>query len=143
MKTVEWKTEYEIGISEIDSQHKRLVEILNTLVGTKDESKIKNILCDLIEYTIYHFTCEEDLMWRMNFPLDNEQEHGDHIAEHDKFRLELRRFLKAKPSDILIRALHNFLSKWLVDHILDRDARLKTLVPEPYTGSLVMEFLNN
>jgi hemerythrin len=139
MKTVEWKIEYEIGISEIDSQHKRLVEILNSLVETKDESKIKNILCDLIEYTIYHFTCEEDLMWHMQFPLNNEQEHGDHIAEHDKFRLELRRFLKAKPSDILVRALHNFLSKWLVEHILSRDAKLKTLVNEPYQESFIMD----
>ena len=65
-KFVEWSNELSVGIEEIDSQHKVLVDLLNevheaiqrgrTLEATRD------IIARLDEYARVHFAVEESLM---------------------------------------------------------------------------------
>jgi len=48
MKEIEWKRYYELGIKEIDEQHKRLIGILNEMIRAKNESKTDEIFGKII-----------------------------------------------------------------------------------------------
>ena len=67
----EWNEIYELGIPEIDLQHKKLISISNELydVATKGDVNLKitmsKILKNLTDYTVYHFTSEEEFMKNM------------------------------------------------------------------------------
>ena len=64
-----WKMEFELGISSIDDQHKRLLEIgnrINELLINHEEDddnydEIFTVIEELKDYTVYHFNTEEEL----------------------------------------------------------------------------------
>ena len=60
-----WNSEYSVGIDQIDKQHQKLVLLINTLFDAMKEGKGKerqgHILNELVQYTDYHFKCEEEL----------------------------------------------------------------------------------
>lgn len=64
-----WKKEFELGISSIDDQHKRLLEIgnrINELLINHEEDddnydEIFTVIEELKDYTVYHFNTEEEL----------------------------------------------------------------------------------
>ena len=63
---IPWKSEYETGITEVDNQHKQLVDILNKLyeamaVG-KGKDVLESIFNELTSYTLTHFSTEEKYM---------------------------------------------------------------------------------
>ena len=58
---VVWDDKYLLGIPEIDSQHKKLIEIANELydiasVSTdKYKQEMGTVLKKIVDYTVYHF----------------------------------------------------------------------------------------
>ena len=79
-----WSKELEVGIGEIDEQHKWLVDLTNrlhdALEADADLEKTSEILESLMDYTMNHFIVEEDLFLRLGYP-----ETDAHKAEHNKF----------------------------------------------------------
>ena len=61
-----WSSELETGVDFVDSEHKRLVEIINMLgklcVRNAPVEEMSAALGLLRDYTVYHFKNEEDLM---------------------------------------------------------------------------------
>ena len=59
-----WGHTYSIGNDLVDNQHKKLMELINTLhrieSGESDED-INDVLNELVNYTVYHFKSEEEL----------------------------------------------------------------------------------
>ena len=76
---IEWSEKYELGIDKIDTQHKRLVSIINRLEEAWRENKhsdtVKTIFQSLRDYTNYHFSFEEMAMERNRF--HNVEDIGD------------------------------------------------------------------
>lgn len=68
---IEWTSEYDMGIEEIDRQHRRLAEIVNRLRDAMEQScpraPMQGILCDLLAFVELHFAHEERLMRQMRF----------------------------------------------------------------------------
>ena len=66
MQNVEWKQELSVGIETIDEDHKRLIELTNTLINAIDKDipkeELKTIFEELEAYTHYHFEREEGFM---------------------------------------------------------------------------------
>jgi hemerythrin-like metal-binding protein len=60
---IEWKDDYLVGLREIDSQHKRIFQLLNKLAVAVDTEKnhrdLPYILSDVLNHFRYHFTSEE------------------------------------------------------------------------------------
>ena len=64
---ITWKDDYLLGIEEIDKQHQQLFKIAtdihelirNELIIDKYD-RILKLLAELKEYTIFHFTSEEE-----------------------------------------------------------------------------------
>ncbi|HPA64295.1 MAG TPA: hemerythrin domain-containing protein, partial [Spirochaetota bacterium] len=66
MSIVTWGKEFEIGVPEMDKQHKRWIEIINNfydnLERTNVDNKLKEMINEVLDYTHYHFSEEEKLM---------------------------------------------------------------------------------
>ena len=72
MPFAEWTDEFSVGIEEIDGEHKQLLALLNELndaveAGERREA-LGKVLDGLIHYVVFHFTHEEALFLRTNYP---------------------------------------------------------------------------
>ena len=123
---------YKTGIALIDDEHQRLFEIVgetNDLIHDDmipdKYDKIMNLLTQLREYTEFHFHDEESLMERIKYPeLDSQ------LRAHSAF---INRIVEIKVSDLddmddnqqeYLINLINFLSGWLINHILGSDKKI-------------------
>lgn len=120
---VEWTDALSVGIEEIDAQHKVLVQLINrlydeTIITQADNKVLNDILHDLIEYTIVHFSVEESLFRIFDYPAIE-----IHIKHHTELRDQVRDIQKkiltgeaAVNSKLLV-----FLKNWLQHHIMEED----------------------
>lgn len=122
---IPWNDNFLTGIKQIDSQHKKLVEIINTLATSfaynSHELNIDIIFDELIDYTIYHFDSEEKI-WKKYFK--NSRSKKEHEEKHKNFVDELKKLIdlqKQKPIEEIAEKTLDFLVQWLVSHILESD----------------------
>ncbi|KJU87567.1 hemerythrin-like metal-binding protein [Candidatus Magnetobacterium bavaricum] len=129
MQFIDWNSKLSVGFSEIDNQHKRLVEIINELYSAMKDGKgsliMGKVLGELIAYTKDHFAYEEKLMVQHKYNDNNK-----HKTEHDKLTkqvLDLQKQFTDGKMVVTVEVM-NFLKKWLNDHILDKDKQLATFL---------------
>ena len=117
------------GIELIDTQHKKLCKIVNTLgnaVDKDDENEVLyKIVEELIEYTKYHFLTEEELFDKFDF-----SEQDLHRSEHKYFveyfkgiqqDLDVNTKKRKKATKEQIMDILKFLIDWFVTHITGSD----------------------
>lgn len=106
---------FEIGIAELDAQHKRLhglLERLRDAVGKHYGYATNAILDELAIETRIHFAVEESLMRMLSFP-----EVDAHVAEHQDLRDQLEKFRKRAQDFDVAEDLAEFTLQWLNDHV--------------------------
>jgi hemerythrin len=127
MEQVAWASDFEVGVKSIDEQHRRLVEMLNTLGQAIGEDHGKDAIMGIVEemkhYAVYHFKTEEDAMEALDYP-----KRSQHKQEHDTF---IEQVLDAADTlesggSITPQEVWTFLHKWLIEHILDSDKAMGT-----------------
>lgn len=122
MSLILWDNRYSVNIRSIDSQHQRLVEMINKLHDAmkKGESNaaLSGILNDMAAYTLVHFKTEEELFAKYNYPMQVK-----HKAEHKAFVEKVSGFIKEFKSGkkTLSIDVMNFLTQWLTKHISGED----------------------
>ncbi|WP_456403125.1 bacteriohemerythrin [Persephonella sp.] len=131
MLLIEWNKELELGIPEIDEQHKKLVDMLNSFYteleqGHKREAA-EHFLKELEDYLIYHLEFEEKFMEEIGFPdLEN------HKRTHEMFKKlyleEKERYLKG--DEKAIREIIAFAFSWLFSHIMKTDKKYAKYLKE-------------
>ena len=120
---MEWDSDYELSLETIDNQHRNLVSIINRLYKAhllgNSEDIISGVILELIHYTYYHFSTEEQYFNKLEFYTKKEE----HIAKHKKFIEKVLKFKAeiSKNDKTKIVTLVNFLKDWLVNHILKTD----------------------
>ena len=130
---ISWKNKYCTGIEKIDTQHKKLVELINNLydkiVLKDDTSYVKDAIMDLKLYTIFHFTSEEKLFKKYQYYKDD---HKEHLKKHQKFIDEIANYLSDNETSQyeLGYRLTEFLKKWLFSHILVSDMKFAKFVKQ-------------
>lgn len=122
MSFLEWSAEYEFGIPEIDSQHRRWLEILNSFYDHLNESALKEHLLKTVdqalEYTLFHFGYEEEFMGKIGYP---------RISEQRQMHIDIVNLLKKFKRDILddkvivSTGVTRELKRWFNEHILVED----------------------
>ncbi len=124
MAYIEWSDEFSVNVREIDAHHKKLVEKINllhqSLLDNKGSEAQKIIVTGMVEYAGFHFTAEEKLMLRHNYP-----EYQRHKAEHGRFTemaLDLQKRIN-NSGFVLTLEILSFLRSWLQDHILVADKK--------------------
>jgi len=122
MAILRWSDSYSVNIGSIDKQHKTLFDLINNFYDElKSRSRQENLLQlinGLIEYTVIHFTNEEQYMKKYNYP-----DFGIHKIEHTKFINTINDYKERIKSGKLIISIEitNYLKSWISEHILIKD----------------------
>lgn len=122
-----WTEKMSVGVETLDADHRKLMGFVNDLHGAvrgqAAPETIGRILDELISYTEYHFEVEERLQKLARYPdLD------DHKQAHAKLKqqvYDLRDRFRTDPTRMNNIKVFDFLSDWLVRHILGEDMRYK------------------
>ena len=125
-KKIVWNQSFETNIPEVDTQHRRLVEIINTLadgIGRSSMGDLQEILGQLKEYAQYHFRTEETIMDAAGYA-DLAEHRDEHLAFVDQLQLFDLDIILA--SEGLAWDMYHFLSGWLTNHILVVDKKFST-----------------
>ena len=123
---INWNDSYSVGNTEMDEQHKKLIELINDLIlhsNAAPESKIVNeTLYELFKYTRYHFQDEEELMQNLNYPNleEHKKSHKNFIYKISMFCMEVMDRKATVTEDIL-----KFLTNWIVEHTMLDDQDFK------------------
>ena len=126
---VKWQSSYSIGIKLIDEQHMKLIDLTNKLFNscmsgnerTKSDSIFLSIIHEIKDYTDYHFSTEERIMQKINYP-----EYKIHKQEHWTF---VRKVLK-KVEEFNFGKINTplslayYLRDWVLHHIAVNDKKL-------------------
>ena len=114
-----------IGITKIDAEHKKLFELIaNTDSALKNnDNSIENALLlinELKQYAVSHFSHEEAYMESINDPelARQKKEHSTFIEKVNGYNFDDVTDVSAKA---IILELLEYLSKWLMGHILGSD----------------------
>jgi hemerythrin-like metal-binding protein len=111
-----------VGIKEIDSQHKGLLELINRLSrmdpNRVDRQKIFAALNALVDYAQTHFDTEERYLKTYEFP-GLAQQQREHIAfTADVFKLAQR----LESNDPRVHAeIMDLTKNWYISHVLGTD----------------------
>lgn len=122
MTFMSWRKDYEIGVSQIDAEHRCLVDLINEFHDscTRGDSlkEIPQLLNRLVAYAEAHFQHEEKLMRENEYPLldKHSKQHSDLVSSI--FAINER--FAAKPAEASAEILH-FIKNWLLKHILKED----------------------
>jgi len=122
MSYFEWGETYSVSVHDMDGQHKKLFALISDYYDAIAQKKTKEanaaILAGLLDYTKYHFSDEEKLMLRYNYPGYREQK-----ADHDTFIATIQDYQqRIKEGKLLLSVeITGFLKDWLVKHIQVRD----------------------
>ena len=121
MAYLHWSRDLDTGIAEIDAQHRRIVDYINRLASNQGNGNLKavaHVLDELIEYTLLHFSYEEELQAQANYAF-----YASHKRAHDKFTKRIHEFkLRAAKGENVGHEVLAMLKKWLVNHIKGEDA---------------------
>ena len=124
MAFFEWNDTYSVQVREIDSQHKKLVAILNDLFEAmhagQGRDALERVLNDLARYTRIHFAFEERLMAEYGYP-----EFLAHKQVHAKMAEKVRDLTRQYRAGTLFNPVQvsNFLKNWLSMHIMETDKK--------------------
>lgn len=125
MSRMVWDAAFSVKVDEIDEQHRRWIEIINelhdTLMVKGGGGRItERILAEMLDYTNFHFTFEEDYLQRIGYPgLDQ------HRLQHRYFLDTVLGKLQEEQSGglVLNTEVMRLLTVWLRDHILTEDRK--------------------
>ncbi len=113
-----WDAKYSVGISIIDEEHRKFIEIINKAIVAREQSdnpeEIKEVLNEMTDYALTHFKTEEIYMKKFNYP-----EYQDHKEEHHDFVIKTIAYLdKVIKGDYQIaNEILEHLKQHLVNHI--------------------------
>lgn len=115
-----------LGIPEIDREHRQLFSLINETFEllSSDDADLRltaqNLTAHLREYANTHFAHEEAYMQSIHDPElpSQKQEHADFIKRMNEVHIERLDNTKVKPA---LEELLNYLSRWLLRHIIGSD----------------------
>ena len=128
-----WDDRFSVGIKVIDDQHKELTRLTNELyhgcLGGDGMAKeyFMNIIRATVDYTKYHFSAEEVMMAKVQYP-----EMGEHKKAHESFIKKIlsdvqdfqegRKFV---PNNFV-----RYLRDWILSHIAVMDKRFGSYIAD-------------
>ena len=119
-----WKDSFNIGIEEIDRQHRKFLEMLNEYYEVVSRSKTATLDHKLVNklkaYASLHFDFEVNLLKNTGY-IDTEEQ----LKQHNYFESrisELESSLVQGNAESL-NAVFTFLRDWFLSHVLESDRK--------------------
>lgn len=133
MEIFPWNPFFDVGVDEIDVQHKNLVGMINSICRASMENQsleiIDPLFNEVIAYTKEHFLFEESFFEANGVPAsllaDHKEAHGELVQN-----VALKKEEQAKAQNAVegLDTILTMLVLWLTNHILKDDARLCLIV---------------
>lgn len=123
----QWNDSLDTGIAELDAQHRTLADHINSLYIARqvgDEKQVGEVLTALAEYTVKHFSFEEQLMAEADYT---------YLRAHQRIhQLFINRIMEYRNrfenGESVTDDLLNLLKNWLANHIEQEDRGYLTSV---------------
>lgn len=134
MDILKWRSSYETGIPSMDEQHKKLIDLVNTMYrvmrGSENISSVDEVLEEMEKYAQIHFRDEEELLQKHNYTAFE-----SHIAAHQIYREKIAVLLKEMKEDesrkgTVEKQLYSFLRQWWIEHIVQEDKEYGAFLKE-------------
>lgn len=129
MSKLEWQDSWSVGNSDLDDDHKRLINIIQMIGEYKPQSAdIGQLFFELEDYTKYHFAREEKLMEGANLSdlTEHKKSHRDFIEWLHSVRYTLT--VSQESRSLMLDVVDEYLQNWLKNHILKTDMNYKGLI---------------
>ena len=131
MAIIDWSAEFELGIPDIDREHRDLITLINELHAelgeTSSAAEIVARLRTIYQHIADHFAHEEQLMRDSRY-----MSYAEHKEDHEILLDDLRDITEQveKVGGYSEDRLSADLEYWFSTHFRTHDARLHTLVRE-------------
>jgi hemerythrin-like metal-binding protein len=128
MTLIEWRDELQVGIPEVDDEHRALVDLINRLYAQlkagQSPATIVDFLGELYASVARHFANEEEIM--------KSHEHvylEEHAAEHKQLLDDICNMIDDYQDGVLNddRQMADRLDDWFCIHFKTQDVRLHEL----------------
>jgi hemerythrin-like metal-binding protein len=131
---IHWGQKFETGITEIDREHRHLVDLTNSLSAALEKPEphiLQSVFMQLAGYICHHLVSEETLAahHRVDAGLQQRLQH-----EHQLFVAEIGRLQKQMESDPVhtAQALQACLKDFINNHVLVTDFELAAALPKEH-----------
>ena len=129
MEFFQWKESFQIGVAEIDLQHKSFLELLNkyydSATGCTKDCVGEELLDELDQYVKMHFRFEESMMQAAGYKELERQK--DQHKYFESLVADLRTSHAKRKPDALKQSLP-MLKDWFICHILEEDKKVAPLL---------------
>lgn len=124
MNASRWQDSYSVGVVELDSHHKQILELVRKMTSedwlTDNSDELGDALDELAGYVTVHFGAEEAYMEQFNY-----ENYEEHLEQHVEY---IRKITKLTAdwmdgADTVQDDLVNFLRQWWLNHILAEDKK--------------------
>ena len=128
---LEWTDDFSVGIDSIDNQHKDLIQLINKLNSATGKGLgnlvIKDVVNNLVKYTIDHFSYEEELFEKHGY-VDAEP----HKKSHDEFKIEVQKIATRIKDNkyVSLEDVYTMLKDWIVIHMQRDDKKYSQFLIE-------------
>jgi hemerythrin len=133
MDLIKLEDNLKLNITEIDSQHETLINLINaiheTMLQGADKADLDRLLSQLLEHTRSHFSYEEELMSRYSYA-----EYETHKSEHNRLMEHLEDLaVRYHSGELLLSfAIVLELKGWATIHIEKSDKPLGTFLSKQH-----------
>ena len=115
-----WQDDLNTGIEVIDTQHRRIVEMINhlhTMHAGTERMVVGEVIDELVDYTLSHFAFEEALMEDAGYTFSHA-----HKRVHEVFTKRVSEYrMRFSAGEDVTDELKHMLSRWLFNHIRSDD----------------------
>ena len=126
-----WCKDYEIGVEEIDNEHKGIIEHFEKLYKLMKDGHGHEYYPELINflenYIHTHFEHEEALQKKINYT-DYEIHRGLHNDFKNQVEIFISEHKESTITNIDLVKINLFIKEWLLHHILVEDKKIGTFV---------------
>ncbi len=122
-----WSKELETGNTQIDTEHKQLIQAINNLLEAcssgKGRAEVGNTVDFLAQYTRTHFSHEQILQQKYKYPdyPNHKVLHAGFIRIVDGIAARLK---KEGPTIQLVGEVNMHVGNWLINHIKREDVKV-------------------
>jgi len=128
-----WSEDFELGCDQVDSQHKRLFELVGDLIKACTEGYDTDVLNEtitfLVNYTVLHFQDEESFMQTYNYPgfIAHKQLYEDFKVTVGEL---VSKYNESGSTSELSDNVNTVVVRWLINHIQREDKKIGVHVRE-------------
>ncbi|MCK5165794.1 MAG: hemerythrin family protein [Rhodospirillaceae bacterium] len=135
---ISWDYRLAIDGGSIDSDHKKIIEVINRFLSKvgkfESAAEIMDILEELHSQANDHFRREEELQRLIKYP-----DRDIHFTEHNRLSTKLEKLMEeVRPTggayvNIMGHKVADFIHEWLFTHILKSDMKMRSFVKSAAT----------